>query len=404
LRAQIRRFSRLKTVPRKEGKQPQYTLRHCGVVRCAPDGHVRIKVAEGAGYAEGVVHCGSVHGCPVCAAVIRTRRSEIWSGSAGRWIDGGGWVYMVTLTFPHDMGDDLGEMWDLVSEGTGYLTSNRAWARLRTALGCRPRPGKIYVGAPDGEVTVSRWERCDIGYRRVIECTWGCENSWHPHCHMLVYVRNTEATARLDPSRRLFLITEHFRTAWPAWVTRRGFRLPSDEYGVKVEECRSGGAAAEYLVKTQDGHGVGMELARGDLKKGRKDSLTPFEIADRAGDGEERFLKLWWTWERASKGRKMTAESQGLAVMLGEVEVTDQELADEDAGGDEVAAVTGPAWAQVCHHRCGDAARNPAAVRNGLEAAVFEAAASGGLDAVNGVLAAHGCGQAYRAPPRDKGG
>jgi hypothetical protein len=392
-------------VPRIEGKAAQYTLRHCGVVRCAPDGHVRIKVAEGVGYVEGVVHCGSVHGCPVCGAVIRTRRSEIYSESAKRWIDGGNWVYMVTLTFPHNMGDDLVAMWDLVSKGTGYLTNNRAWARLRLELGCRPRPPEVFEVDSGGTARKARcWDQCDIGYRRVIECTWGCENSWHPHCHMLVYLRNTEQTARLDGARRLFLLDRHFRATWPKWVTDHGFRLPDDLHGVKVEECRSGGEAAEYLVKTQDGKPAAMELARGDLKKGKKDSLTPFEIADRAGDGEEQFLKLWWTWEKASKGRKMTTESHGLAAMLGEVEKTDQELADEEADGDDVAAVTGSTWAQVCAHRCADAARNPDAVRNGLEAAVLEAAAAGGLAGVNDVLAAHGCGVAYIAPPRDKGG
>ena len=64
-------MSALKTAPTKEGKAPQYTLRPCGVVRCSDDGKVRLKVADGTGYVEGVVHCGSVHGCPVCAAVIR---------------------------------------------------------------------------------------------------------------------------------------------------------------------------------------------------------------------------------------------------------------------------------------------------------------------------------------------
>ena len=444
MRAKIRRFSRLKSEPRIEGKSAQYTLRHCGVVRCAPDGQIRIKVAEGVGYAEGVVHCGSVHCCPVCGAVIRTRRSVIYQDSAKRWLDDSNWVYMVTLTFPHYMGDDLARMWDLVSGGAGYLTSNRRWYKLRDELGCRPLPRPLFVADSVGEAErVTRWDECDIGYRRVIECTWGCENAFHPHCHMLVYLRNTEATDALDGAERLAKITAHFWQSWLRWVThtckdcgkairagrgcpfaRRsrlvvrsevpcgcrcecggpGYPPPSAGYGAKVEQCYAADKAAEYLVKTQDGKGVGMELARGDLKKGRKDSLTPFEIADRAGDGEEQFLKLWWTWEKASKGRKMTTESQGLARMLGEVEITDQELADEDAGGEEVAAVTGQTWANACAHRCADAGRNPAAARNGLEAAVFEAAVAGGLAGVNEVLHAHGCGWAYVPPPREEGG
>ena len=337
--------------------------------------------------------------------MIRAKRSRIYGESAGRWLSAGHFVYMVTLTFPHYMGDDLADMWDLVSDGTGYLTSNRAWGRLKSDLGCRPRPPYVFAVDSKGVARKTRlWAGCDIGYRRVVECTWGCENSWHPHCHMLIYLRNTEATSRLDSAQRLFLIDKHFRDTWPKWVTDHGFRLPSGKHGVKVEECYRAQDAAEYLVKTQDGRGVGMELARGDLKKGRRDSLTPFEIADRAGDGEEQFLRLWWTWEQASKGRKMTTESQGLADMLGEVEVSDQELADEEAGGADVAAMSGSTWTNACAHRCADAARNPDAVRNGLESAVFEAAVAGGLAAVREVLAAHGCGYAYVPPPRDEGG
>ena len=52
-----------------------------------------------------------------------------------------------------------------------------------------------------------------------------------------------------------------------------------------------------------------------------------------------------------------------------------------------------------------DAAGNLGAVRNGLESALFEAAAAGGLPAVNAVLTAHGCGHAHvPVPGGDKGG
>jgi hypothetical protein len=348
LRVIGRRVSKLMSSPR-DGRDPQYTLRKCGVVS---RGDVRIKVLEGTGYAEGVVHCGSVWGCAVCAAKIRHGRAEIYAASAARWLAEGNTLLMVTFTFPHDMGMDLDPLWDLVSEGMSHLTSTIAWRKLKDRLG-------------------------EVYYRRAVEQTFG-EHGWHPHCHMLVYVRGGDTTAAT------VAVDQYFSAAWAKWVTDHGYRVPSGQNGVVVTPCNTGGDAGAYIVKTQDGRGVGNELARGDLKKGRNGGRTPFEILREAGTGDKRMLGLWWEFEQASKGRRLITQSQGLAAVLGEDEVTDQELADEEAGGVDVAEFDGELWAGVC--------------ARGLEAPVFEAAAAGGLRAVNRVLAGHGLGLAH-APP-----
>jgi hypothetical protein len=351
--------SRLRSSPR-DGSEPQFTLRKCGLVRRSSE-NVRLRVVDGTGYAEGVVHCGSIHGCAVCAAKIRGRRSEIYGASAGRWLDAGNTLIMVTLTFPHDMGMRLDPLWDLVSDGAGRVTSSVRWRKLKLELG--------------GEV----W------YRRAIEQTYG-DNGWHPHCHMLIYIRGDGG----DGAVVLQKIEAHFKAEWAKWITGQGYRLPSNEHGVKVEACHSGGEAGEYIVKTQEGRGVGNEIVRADLKTGRKNSRTPFELLrDFSRTGDKSLLVLWWEFEQASKGRRAITQSQGLGAVLGETEVTDQELADEEAGGIDAAELPGETWAQVCARE--------------LEAQVFEAAAAGGLAAVNDVLAANGCGLAHAPPLTERG-
>ena len=321
------------------------------MVRCSKTGNVRLKVVEGTGYVEGVVHCASIHGCAVCSAKIRRGRAEVYSASAAKWLADGNTLIMVTLTFPHDMGMALAPLWDLVSDGVGRLTSSVRWRELRDELG-------------------GMW------YRRAIEQTYGA-HGWHPHAHLLVYIwgdAGAEGLAKVD---------NHFRTQWAHWVTSKGYRLPHGVHGVKVEACHSGGDAATYIVKTQDGRGVGNELVRSDMKTGRGESMTPFEILRQAGNGDKAMLVLWWEFEQASKGRRAVTQSQGLAEVLGENEVTDQELADEDAGGDDVAELDGDAWT--------------AAVWKGLEAPVFEAVPFG-LAVINEVLGRNGCGLAYLPP------
>ena len=354
LRAAGRRVSRLKSRPR-DGSEPQFTLRKCGAIRISENGNVRLKLVENTGYAEGVVHCGSIWGCAVCAAKIRNGRAQIYGESAARWIAAGNTIMMITLTAPHAAGMALDPFWDLISKGVSRLTSSAAWRDLKDELG-----GEVY-------------------YRRAIEVTHG-RNGWHVHCHMLIYIRGDAEAAGIAA------VDAYFRHWWPRWITSQDDpatgkpRKVPNRHGVDVKPCHAGDSAAEYIVKTQDGAGVGNELIRSDLKTGRSSGRTPFEILESAGNGCKKDLALWWEWEQASQGRRAITQSQGLADVLGENDLTDQELADEEAGGEAVADVPGESWDQV--------------IRQQLEAEVFEAA-RGGLEAVNAVLARHRIGLAY---------
>jgi hypothetical protein len=262
---------------------------------------------------------------------------------------------MVTLTAPHSTGMALGPFWTLISKGVSRLTSSAGWRDLKDDLG-----GEVY-------------------YRRAIEVTHG-QNGWHVHCHMLIYIRGDAGAAGIAAA------DAYFRKWWPKWITSQDdpvtgkpYKVPN-RHGVDVKPCHVGDSAAEYLVKVQDGAGVGNELVRADLKTGRSSGRTPFEILATADHGVKRDLALWWEWEVASQGRRAITQSQGLADVLGENDLTDQELADEDAGGEAVCDVPGQSWDQV--------------IRQELEAEVFEAV-RGGLGAVNAVLAGHGIGLAY---------
>jgi hypothetical protein len=381
----VRRVSKLRSTPR-DGGDGQYTLRKCGVVRREKAGNVRLRVVDGSGYAVGVVHCGSVWGCPVCAATIRGRRAVIYGESAARWIADGNSIFMVTLTFPHDMGMPLGPMWDLVSGGASSLTSSARWREVKASLGepdmDRPRPSRKTDPAGYAAWQEERRATQAVFYRRAIEQTYG-NNGWHPHCHMLIYVRGEVG------AEGLALLTRHFSTEWPRWVTRHGYRLPDDRHGVDVKPCAVGSQAGEYIVKTQDGGGVANEIVRSDLKTGRSKGKTPFELlAEYGNTGRQRLLDLWWEFEQASKDRRAITQSQGLPDILGENDLTDEELANEEVDGADVAEVSGETWADVC--------------AKGLEAAIFEATAGGGLAAISELLSRYSCGPAW--PPAEMRG
>jgi hypothetical protein len=90
-------------------------------------------------------------------------------------------------------------------------------------------------------------------------------------------------------------------------------------------------ALSDYLVKIEDGWSPGLELARGDVKRGRgPQRVTPFELLGWLVEtGEARPLYLWQEFERATKGKPALRFSPGLRrELLGdELGSSDEELA-----------------------------------------------------------------------------
>lgn len=70
------------------------------------------RAADGSNaYLSGLNTCGNGWTCPVCGAKIAEHRRRELSEAMAAWTNAeGGTAYLVTLTFPHAAGDDLGAM------------------------------------------------------------------------------------------------------------------------------------------------------------------------------------------------------------------------------------------------------------------------------------------------------
>ncbi|MGO9079048.1 MAG: hypothetical protein ACLQDY_08380 [Streptosporangiaceae bacterium] len=346
-------------------------VRKCGRVTHGGDGgSVQIAVRRSAragaepspiAHFSGLTTCGSIHGCPVCGAKIRTRRAGDISHFAAAWHDDGNTVVMASFTFPHRLGMRLSLLLDLVSDGFRSVISGRPWRRLR--------------------------DRARIaGTIRATEITWSPSAGWHPHAHALIFCRG-----ELDACG-LAELGAGLSARWGRFITGRGFPRPHAVHGVDLRVCTSAAEAGAYIAKTQDGHAVGHEMARADLKQGRSGSMTPFEILDEfRWTGDVEYLALWHEYEKATRGRQAIAWSKGLPALAGEAELTDEEVAAEEVGGEPVAMLDSDTWHAV-------------AARPGLDAAILSAAEAGGLPAVNELLARHGLGRAHPPlPARGRG-
>jgi hypothetical protein len=275
-----------------------------------------VKVNAGVAHFAGVETCGRVWLCPVCAAKIRARRGDEIAEAVGRHLAAGGGAYFATATLPHDQGDALSRSLDVLTRAWRSLMSGRAGQEDKKRFGV-------------------------IGNIKAVEITHG-RNGWHPHIHA-VMLTSAETTAeelvswyaRLDARWSAALVANGWHPG------RAGYRFRLD----LVNRARSGGLAA-YVTKVQES-GLGNEIARADLKRGRESSRTPLQIlAEFGSDGLADDLDLWHEYEKATQGKSALRWSRGLrAMLLPDVdESSDEEIAAEDVGGDEVAALLPHTW------------------------------------------------------------
>ncbi len=246
----------------------------------------------------GVHRCGSGWSCLVCAPVVRQRRAgEIDQGVNG-WLAKGGGAEFLTLTSSHGIEDALEPRLAAMAGALHALLQGSAWNRFKKRLG--------YVGSI-----------------RAIEVTWGEENGWHPHNHVVLLLeRPLTGQERQDLWRWL-----HNR--WRAVLLAKGLGMISEAHGVDMRQV-TGDVLGEYLTKVDGGWSTGLELARGDVKRGKRGGVTPFELlADFAATGDVESRRLWLEYEAATFGKRWLRWTPGLrAVLLGtEVEETDEQLA-----------------------------------------------------------------------------
>lgn len=310
----------------------------CGRVRIAAD--VAVKMFAGRAHYSGLLSCGSVWLCPVCAAKVATRRTtEVHNVLTAHLANGGGAEFL-TLTLPHDVGDALAVTRRIAADGWRRVQQGRGWMAVKDTVGI-------------------------TGTIRTLEVTHG-RNGWHPHVHTLVL------TVRpFTDDERSQLLTHAF-TSWRGSVVKAGQRAPLPEH-TTISAVRDASDVAQYVTKI----GAALEVTQGAAKLGRRaGQRAPFAVlSDFLADGDADDLAVWREWEIGMKGAKQLTWSRGLRAQFDVADVTDEELAAEEVGGVEVALLSADEWRAVCRTLSGPCA-------------VLEAAERGGADAVRLYVAA----------------
>ena len=252
-----------------------------------------------AGYT-GIERCSSIWACPHCSAVIRAGRAAEIQQAVETHQQQGGELLFFTGTLRHHQGDDLATTLDAVLEAWRKMTGNRPW---------KERKHRHAIS----------------GYIRSIEVTHGT-NGWHPHAHVLLLLDEKMSADELADFRSWIF------NQWSNSVEKSGGKRPNEQ-GLDLQQVdKKGKVLAKYISKIQDEKKwtAGAELARADVKNGRGNSITPFQLLDEETDIDaNKRAALWREYYLATKGRRAITWSRGLKQRYEIGEQTDEDILDE---------------------------------------------------------------------------
>jgi hypothetical protein len=248
--------------------------------------------AQKAAHYGGLMVCGSVWACPVCAAKISERRREELSTAIKGW---GGQIVLATFTLQHSASDGLVGLLEDLQQAVRKMRSGRAWMELQERYGM-------------------------VGSIRGLENTDGV-NGFHPHQHVLFFL-----AGGID----LEAFTRELRDRWGASVAKVG-RYASPRWGLNVQAADAD--VADYVAKwgKEPKWTAAHELAKSVSKRGRVEGRTMLELLEAFVWGDVDAGRRWREYALAFKGRKQLVWSKGLRALLGLVveEKSDQEVVED---------------------------------------------------------------------------
>lgn len=238
----------------------------------------------------GLLVCGSVWTCPICAAKISEKRRGELKTAFDTHLSNGGFISMLTLTFSHQKIDKLEDILKRFGQATQKMMTGRAYQNIREEMGI-------------------------IGRVRVFEVTYG-DNGFHPHAHIAIFHENEVdlQTMRLK-----------MYNLWEKACNK--FELKTNYlHGLDLQSAED---AEDYMSK----HGtwsLEQELSKSHIKKAKNGSLSPFDFLRLYLQSEDKkLLNLFREYARCFKGKRQIQWSQGLKKRFIIEEKTDEDLSKE---------------------------------------------------------------------------
>lgn len=246
-------------------------------------------------YYDGLMICGMIWICPVCAARITEERRQELSRALGMSDYA---PYLVTYTLRHNRNDALEPMLNGMLDAFRKMKSGKAWQWLKD-------------------------EYAWLGSVRSLEVTYG-NNGWHPHLHELVLLEKSISIPAQNG------LKNDLRRKWRAALNKSGI---SADWAHSVDLRGTDEDVQDYIAKfgyapIRENWGIAHEVTKQPVKKAKQGGRTPTQLLYDYGMGDIQAGRLWKVYAQAFQGKKQLVWSKGLRVLLGiGVEVSDEEIA-----------------------------------------------------------------------------
>jgi len=279
---------------------------------------VKYRPSTGRAFYGGLVTCGQIWKCPVCAQKITERRRVLWQdalrnktisttevedGIIVKHIDFTNHLAMGTFTVSHHAGESLYDVITRLERAYQVLWSGR-WA----------------VDFKSDYKTV--------GTVRGLETTKG-ENGWHPHIHCMFVTQGP--TMRYE----LIALREKLAARWVHSVNKAG-GFATEYAGVDFKVADIG--MVDYIDKlgiethyAKRDSGAISEATKYPTKKANAGSAGLFGLLGMASDGDKQAAQDWQEAQHVMKGRRHIRTSNGLLRRLN----ASQELSDNNLAATE---------------------------------------------------------------------
>lgn len=279
-----KRLTRWKLQREAQALLPEERVAFCKRRLQAPTVDILYSAKKQSAFYSGLMSCGSVWVCPLCAAKISEhRRVELEQAIACCKAKGGS-VYLATYTIAHKYHDNLSTLLHAFLAARKKMKQGRAAQDLRKQFGI-------------------------LGTVSVREVTWSKQNGWHPHCHELIFFAreiDAEAYAKI------------VRERWYRSAETEG--LSMNDHGFQLD--KTDGAVADYIAKfgrepQQESWNVAVEVTKSHLKRGRdEEHLTPFAMLALIAQGNSELKPLFKEYAQWFKGKHQLVWSSGLRSLL----------------------------------------------------------------------------------------
>lgn len=269
----------------------------------------------------GLMTCGSVWVCPVCAAKISERRRVELQATIDAARAQGYNVIMATLTLQHSKKDKYSDIVNALVESWRRVRSGKGWQTIKTLFGIR------------GIVTA-------------LEFTVSIDNGGHPHFHILMFLKCDD----LDSEDLRYKILQRYDSA-----LAKMSRYASAAHGVMVQTSDEhiGNYVSKYGRDEKSTWGLAQEMTKGSVKSGGLkggEHYVPFQLLDLYVMGNKQAGAMFVQFAEAFKGKHQLGGLSKVRKMLGLDEtMTDEEIAEaNDQAAARFVSFTDEQWRRIC--------------------------------------------------------